>query len=139
MRFEFQKDVVQLREQLFKKEKLGGQFKEIDVKYFDIAEGLPQEFAEILNTKIYEMKSGYQKILLELAKSNEALYQKVAILDLINSKHHIIYYLARIEDGIRFKDMTADHLIQRLSLIQSSASVVWGLIHHNYGDDFFLP
>ena len=56
MRFNFQKDLSVLREQLLLKEKLGDQFKEIDVRYFDITEGLPDPYSSIMNTKISEMK-----------------------------------------------------------------------------------
>lgn len=79
------KDVTQLREQLFQKERIGEKFKEIDVKYFDIAEGLPEEYAKILNAKIYDMKQGYAKILKDITFSNEHLQKQVAILDSINS------------------------------------------------------
>jgi len=70
-----QKDINHLRELLYKKEKLGDQFKEIDVRYFDLTEGLPPKYQEIMNTKITELKHGYQKILRDLANSNEALYK----------------------------------------------------------------
>ena len=55
------------------------------MKYFDIAEGLPEEYAKILNAKIYDMKQGYAKILKDITFSNEHLQKQVAILDSINS------------------------------------------------------
>ncbi|CDW87972.1 UNKNOWN [Stylonychia lemnae] len=120
------KDINHLRELLYKKEKLGDQFKEIDVRYFDLTEGLPKQYQEIMNLKIQEMKQGYQKILSDLASSNEALYKQVAILDMIN-KH-----------GIKFKDMNAEHLISRLYRIQKDPQLIWNVLHQFYGDDYFI-
>lgn len=80
------KDITHLREQLFKRERGSDQFKEIDVKYFDVADGLPENYMTLLNTKLYEMRTTYNKLLKEVQVNNENLCKKVAILDMINSK-----------------------------------------------------
>ena len=59
------------------------------------------------------------------------------MLDLINSKCHsaLKFY---IEDGIKFADMQAEHLISRLAKVDSNSTLVWGLLNKHYGQDFFL-
>ena len=59
------------------------------------------------------------------------------MLDLINSKCDTALKLS-IEDGIKFADMQAEHLISRLAKIESNSTLVWGLLNKHYGQDFFL-
>jgi len=50
----------------------------------------------------------------------------------------IICFAYLLEDGIKFKDMNAEHLIKRLALRETMPSVIWTQIHKYYGDDFFI-
>ena len=59
LRLNYQKEIIYLREQIFRKEKLGKEFPEIEVEFFDIGLGLSPELMDILNEKIYQMRSGY--------------------------------------------------------------------------------
>lgn len=70
MRFDCQKEVINLRDQLFKREKLGNEFKEIDVRYFDVSEGLTEDMQQILNGKLRQVKEGYTKVLKTMSDSN---------------------------------------------------------------------
>lgn len=73
MRYGYYKELFNLREQLFWREKSKANelddnngkssFEEIDVRYFDISEYLPKEYAELMNIKLKEMKDSYDTIL----------------------------------------------------------------------------
>ena len=91
----------------------------------------------MLKTKVQEVK---QWALGQAQKSQQAveeLNHRVKMLDLINSKCDaaLKFY---IEDGIKFADMQAEHLISRLAKVDSNSTLVWGLLNKHYGQDFFL-
>jgi len=53
------------------------------------------------------------------------LMRQVELLDLVNA------------EGIKFKDMHADHLVSRLAIVEQRPKQVWEAVHKHYGDDFF--
>jgi len=42
------------------------------------------------------------------------------------------------KDGIKFLDMTAAHLIDRLAQIETDSSLIWSLLQRSFGQDYFL-
>jgi len=61
-------------------------FREIDVRYYDIGEGLPEQYVQIINLKIRDMKEQYEKTLNMLADANEEMNRRVIIMDKVNGK-----------------------------------------------------
>lgn len=61
-------------------------FREIDVRYYDIGEGLPEQYVQIINLKIRDMKEQYEKTLNMLADANEEMNRRVLIMDKVNGK-----------------------------------------------------
>ena len=61
-------------------------FREIDVRYYDIGEGLPQQYVQIINLKVKDMKDQYEKTLNMLADANEEMNRRVLLLDKVNGK-----------------------------------------------------
>jgi hypothetical protein len=64
-------------------------FEEIDARFFDISQDIPEEYTSIMSIRLEEMKEAYFRILKEVGKSNDELHLKVSALDKINSKLHI--------------------------------------------------
>jgi len=46
--------------------------------------------------------------------------------------------LTLVEDGIPFASMTGEHLISRLSHVESNPPLLWSLLSKYFGQDFFL-
>ena len=60
LRINYFKEINQLREQIFiSKVNTKNNFQAIDVRYFDISEGLSPEITKVLNTKLDQMKDSY--------------------------------------------------------------------------------
>jgi hypothetical protein len=100
MRHDYHKELLNLREQLNWKERSremiergdpGAKrhaFQEIDVRYFDVTEDLPQPYCDLLNTKVREIKETFDSILSKVAHANDELYKRVDMLDRINGKFY---------------------------------------------------
>ena len=97
LRLNYQKEIIYLRECIFRKEKLGKEFPDLEVEFFDIGQGLTPDQMDILNEKVYQLRAGYQKMLKRFAEQNQALYDKVAKLDVLNSKL-VCYHKLRFID-----------------------------------------
>ena len=43
-----------------------------------------------------------------------------------------------VAEGIKFKEMNAEHLMSRLAQIERKPDVLWKALNANYGEDFLL-
>ena len=91
MRYDYHKELLNLREQLFKKERIeeddpAGKkpYQALDVRFFDVGDDLPKQWADLLNAKLVEMKGWYESLAERLNSANEQLNRRVEILDRIN-------------------------------------------------------
>jgi hypothetical protein len=93
MRYDYHKELLNLRDQLFWRDKAKeieeetgrkSRWQEIDVRYFDVADELPSQYKDLMNLKLREVKEGYDLIVDKFGQANEELYKKVAVLDIIN-------------------------------------------------------
>jgi hypothetical protein len=93
MRYDYHKELLNLRDQLFWRDKAKeieeetgrkSRWQEIDVRYFDVTDELPSQYKDLMNLKLREVKEGYDLIVDKFGQANEELYKKVAVLDIIN-------------------------------------------------------
>ena len=63
------------------------------MRYFDISEGLPAQYLEILNLKVRDIKDHYEKTLVLLADANEEMNRRVIVLDKINCNNELLLIL----------------------------------------------
>lgn len=72
MRYDYHKELLNLRDQLFWRDRAQDQeketgrksrFQELDVRYFDISDDLPTAYKELMNTRLKEVKEGYDAII----------------------------------------------------------------------------
>jgi len=59
LRLDYSRELVTLREQLFKKKAMGAKFEAVEVRYFNATDGLPEDIAVALNQRLKEVRESY--------------------------------------------------------------------------------
>ena len=77
MRIKYSKELESLRAMVQKKNHHRGDFEYIDIRYFDVSIGLPEQVIEALNTKLRELKNAYNTMISECHQHYAALNKQV--------------------------------------------------------------
>lgn len=101
----------------------------LEVRYFEPTEIISNDMCTILNSKIKELKSLYEKQLRRFDETNYRLQNQIDTYIRLEKDGNI---------GIRFIEMSADQVVRKLKVICKESREIWKAFDSNFGYGFFF-